>query len=232
MRIKPYYPVTRDIDGEDVALRIKRMTLEEWAAFDAVFQRVGTPTVLRFVARLPDGPEQEKDAAGAYVISFDTIVERRMAEFSSERRAEFEAAKAADEHVAQAFIVDTFERFVTVERGVIEERADGTEHSVTSGGDFLRVFGARQDVLLDVIALVRTENTLDARQKKASMSPHGSSPGSTAPAPARAGRRRATTAAPVGTAGSAATAGAGTTTTDPPSGSTAPSSPRGAPSVN
>lgn len=229
MKVRGYFPYSLTIDGDEVVLRLKRMTLEEWYAFNATFAKTAQPTILRFAGRQPDGPEQACDEQGTYLVPWEQIVEKRLGEMTAERRAEYDAAVEADEADARVFLTEVFARYVTVERGVIEELPDGTECSVTDGKDFLRVFGARGDVLGSVLAAVRTENTLDASQKKVSPSrvaSAGSSGARKAPGP-----RRATTAAPVGTEASAGNAAA-TATSPGPSGSMETSLPHGARSVN
>ena len=166
MKVLSYFPYTTTIDGNEIVLRIKRMTMEEWFEFDARFTKVGSPTILRFAARCPEGPEQARDAKGQYRTSFEQILERRLEEMPPDRRAEYEKAVAADEIEAKEFMLDIFDRFVTVERGLTEETSDQKEVSVTAGKDVLRLFGARKDVLTCVLEAVRNENTLDARQKK------------------------------------------------------------------
>jgi hypothetical protein len=229
VKVLSYFPVTLTIDGAAVAIRVKRMTHDEWFLYDHERQKAETPTLLRFVSRQPS--EQQKDAEGAYRIPFTEIIERRLQDMTPETREAYEAAVEADEEQARGFVVLVFERFVTVAGGLTEEGDDGVERSVTTGLDLLRIFGARADVLRQVLQAVQRENSLDADQKKAWSSPPASSPGSTAPKPGPRGRRRATTAGRAATKGSAGT-GAATPQPQGPSGSTATSSPPGAPSVN
>ena len=194
MKVKAFYPVTLVIDGEEICLRIKRMDLEEFSAFTTRFKAVGEPTYLRFISRASSGPEQEQDDKGEFVLPLEKIAEMRLDDMSQEKRVEYEAAVKADEAAAKEFLIYVHEEFVTVEKGLIEELADGSEKSVTEGIDFLRIFGARQDVLQQVLEAVRQENTLNADQKKALRSPVASSRSSTGRHRARAGRKRGTTA--------------------------------------
>lgn len=232
MKVKPYFPVPLTIDGEEVVLRIKRMTDDEFGWFAARYTKVATPTITRVVSRAPSGLEQERDEQGRYRLSFEQLCEQRLEAMAGEERDRFIALTAEDEKEARAFLREAFETFVTVERGLTEETLDGREVSITSGADLLRLFGARKDVLMTVLQAILNENTLDARQKKASSSPSASSTGSPALVKGRAGRRRATTAARAGTAASAAIGAATSTTPDASSGSTATSAPPGVPSVN
>lgn len=208
MKVGAFYPVTLIVDGEEIFLRIKRMNMEEHSEFSLRFAKVGKPTFVRFVSRSSSGPEQDQNDKGEYVISFEQLAENRLAEMSAPRRAEYETAMEADEAEAKKFLAYTLEQFVTVERGLIEELADGTEKSVSAGLDFLRIFGARRDVLQQILEAVRRENELDADQKKALKSPAASAPSSTGRRRARAGRKRGTTAKNAATAGSAGNGGA------------------------
>ena len=166
MLIKPYYPVTLTIDGDEVKLRIKRMTDDEFADFSEQHTRVMTPTIAKVTARASAGREQERDGQGHYRLSFESLCIERLETMEQEEREAFMGAVKKDEAEARTFIKYAFETFLTVESGVTEETADGTQVSVTKGLDFLRLFGARQDVLQHVLLAIRRENTLDASQKK------------------------------------------------------------------
>ena len=194
MKVKAFYPVTISVDGEEIFLRIKRMNMEEHSDFSISFAQVGTPTLSRFVSRASSGPEQEQDEKGEYVIPFEKIAENRLADMPPEKRAEYEAALKTDEQGAQEFLIYTCDQFVTVEKGLIEELPDGTERSITDGLDLLRIFGARQDVIQQILEAVRCENEMDAKQKKTWRSPAASSRSSTGRSRGRAGRKRGTTA--------------------------------------
>lgn len=203
MKVQAYYPVTITVDGEEIALRIKRMSMEEHSEFSIRFAKVGIPTYMRFVSRRNSGAEQERDDKGEYMIPFEKIAENRLNEMSTEKRAEYQAAAESDEAEAKKFLTYACEQFVTVERGLIEESADGTEQSVTEGLDLLRIFGARRDVIQRILEAVRCENELDVDQKKAWRSPADSSLSSTAPHLDQAGQKPETTAPPAETEDSA-----------------------------
>lgn len=196
MKVKSFYPVTLKIDGEEIVLRVKRMTLEEHSDFSIQFAKVGTPTYIRFVSRASSGPEQKRNSKGEYVLSFDKIAEKRLAEMKPEKKAEFDAATELDEVQAKEFLNYVCEQFITVERGLIEELTDGTEKSITSGLDFLRIFGARRDVLQQILEAVRGENEMNAEQKKTWRSPIDSSPSLNEQKKARAGPKRETIVKP------------------------------------
>ena len=158
MKVRQFYPVTLDVDGDDISLRVKRMTMEEHSEFSARLVKVGTPTYIRFVSRGNSESEQERNDDGEYVIPFEKIAEQKIREMTPEQRAELEEASAADEANAKEFLAWVLEQFVTVEKGLIEELSDGSERSVVEGLDFLRIFGARTDVLQSVLGAVRREN--------------------------------------------------------------------------
>ena len=187
MKVKSYYPVTLTIDGEEVKIRIKRMDLEESGDFSRALEKVGTPAHLRFVSRDANGPEQERKSDGFFVIPFDEIKDRKLLELTAERRVEYEVAEEEHEQSSRKFLLWMFETFVTVESGLTEEDAGGTERTVTDGLDFLRVFGGRLDVLQEVMTAVRLENSLDAAEKKALKSRTASPPFSAALEPAPLG---------------------------------------------
>ncbi len=225
MKVKAFYPVKLVIDGEEICLRIKRMDLEEFSDFSSRFKKVGEPTHLRFISRASSGPEQVQNDQGEYMVPLEKIAENRLADMTPEERAGYEAAVKADEAAAKEFLVYVHEEFVTVERGLIEEMADGTEQSVTAGIDLLRIFGARQDVLQQILEAVRQENTLNAEQKKTWRSPVASSRSSTGRRRGRAGRKQGTTAELAVTGGSAGNGDAAAQITLSGSTETLPSNP-------
>ena len=222
MKVRSYFPVTLTVDGEEISLRIKRMTMEEHSDFSTRLAKVGVPTYIRFVSRASSGPEQEQNEEGEYLISFEKIAEKRLGEMDAEKRAEYEAAAELDEKQAKEFLAYVAEQFVTVERGLIEETSEG-EKSVTSGLDFLRIFGARRDVLQQLLEAVRQENELDAEQKKTWRSLIVSSPSSGEQSPDPVGPKPETTAENAATGGSANREDA-TGKPNGPHGSTDPSS--------
>ncbi len=230
MKVQAFYPVTLTIDGEEIFLRIKRMNLEEHSDFSIRFARVGVPTLFRIVSRASSGPEQEKNDKGEYVIPFEKIAENRLAEMNPEARAEYDDAVEADEKLAKKFLTFACEQFVTVEKGLIEELPDGSEQSVTAGIDLLRIFGARQDVIQQILEAVRCENALNAEQKKTRRSPAASSRSSTGRRRGQAGRKRGTTAGLAVTGDSAGNGDAAAQKTSSGSMETSPSNP--VPSAN
>lgn len=208
MKVRGFFPVTLIIDGEEIVLRIKRMNMEEHSQFTGRFARVGTPTHVRFVSREITGPEQEQNDKGEYVVPFEQIAVKRLEALTPEDRLKYEARVQEDEAEAKEFLSWICETFVTVERGLIEETADGKEQTVTEGIDFLRIFGARRDVIQQVLEAVQRENELDVNQKKTWRSPIASSHSSKGRRRARAGKKRRTIVKPAEIADSPSKEGA------------------------
>jgi hypothetical protein len=203
MKVRQFHPFPLMVDGEEISLRIKRMDVDEYSEFRMRYVKVVTPTAMKYFSRAPTGPEQQQNDKGEYILPFEIIVEKRLEHMTMEKRAEYESSLMADEKEAKSFFCYMFDKFVKVEKGLIEEQADGTEVSVKEGLDLLRIFGARRDVLQQVFAAVREENEMDADQKKASRSPVVSSRTSTGRRRVRAGKKRGTTAKRVETGDSA-----------------------------
>ncbi len=202
MKVRSFYPVTLTVDGEEIALRVRRMDMTEHSDFSTRLAKVGIPTYIRFVSRASSGPEQEQNGKGDYAITFEKSAEKRLGEMDAEKRAEYEAAAELDEKQAKEFLAYVAEQFVTVVGGLIEETSEG-EKSVTSGTDFLRIFGARRDVLQQMLEAVRQENELNAEQKKTWRSLIASLPSSGEQSPDQAGPKPETTAENAATADSA-----------------------------
>jgi hypothetical protein len=206
VKVLSYFPVTITVDGEPIVIRIKRMNHAEWFAFELARRRAGTPTIARFVSRRPDEMARNPETQ-AFLESFESVCARRREGWTAEEHAAFDAAVEADEREAEGFLLETFDRYVTVERGLTEE-TDAGEVQVKTGLDLLRIFGARGDVLEEVLAAVWSENSLDAKKKAILQSQRASGSISTAPPPDPAGPRPATTVSPVETEASAGIAGA------------------------
>ena len=185
MKIKSYYPFKLEVDGEEVELRIKRMTLDEHGQFAARADKMGTPTAYRFVSRETSGPEQERkaDKKGnlVYVTDFATLAEQKIAALTGDELARYKKAEADDIKEGRETLAWILAQFVTVSKGLIEELDDGSENTISKGADLARLFGARVDVLLKILEAVRVLNTLSAEQKKSYKSPFVSSPTSTEP---------------------------------------------------
>ena len=164
--VSQFHPHKLKIDGELVELRIKRMNAEEHSEFSARAVKTGSPTWARFVSRATSGPEQEKDEKGKYKISLEALASQKVEAFTQEQRLELEAATAEDEVEAQGFLKWAFSSFVRVKSGLLEENEAGDQVAVKEGIDLLRIFGARNDVITEVLAAISLENELNSDEKK------------------------------------------------------------------
>ena len=71
MLVKSYYPFMLTIDGDEVVLRLKRLTVDEWSWFKHTRDHVRQPVILRYVSRGPD--QQATDAEGRYLVSLEAL---------------------------------------------------------------------------------------------------------------------------------------------------------------
>ncbi len=168
--VSTWMPHKITIDGEEVELRIKRMSVEEDIDFNGRARINSEQTFMRYVSRGTTAEEQETDEKGNFKLSLAQIFERHFQAFTPEKRAEFTAAVAADELKAQEFLKYTFSNFVRVAAGLIEQLEDGTQQTISEGIDVLRLFGARNDVLSEIVKAVRELNVLSPKKKEISKS--------------------------------------------------------------
>lgn len=144
-------------------MHVKRFDLDEFAKFDRDYRRVGDPPSNRMLlTRKPEGDEQEKDEQEKFKISLNTVAERRLAEMDVVARAAYEKQDAEDEKFSKQFLVDAISTYVTVPAGEVEDN----DEPVTTGAQLVRIFGARADVLRQLLQAIWTENTLSAAEKK------------------------------------------------------------------
>ncbi len=198
-----HYPHTFNLDGESVAIHIKRMTFEESQEFffrSAELEK----TVFKERVYRHQGAEQEKDEKGAYKISFEELCQQRLSEMSVEERAEIEAAQTARIKEQAEFMAECMKRYVIhVEPGLVDVHPDGSKHPVTNGEELLEIVGARRELHLQLYQAIFAENHLNAHQKKALQLLATSKPSSIQPKKDRVGRKRKTTAKSAGASGSA-----------------------------
>lgn len=218
--VKPYYVYTLPIDGEDVVFRIKRFNAGEALEFRALFKSIIEPFKLRYAIRRPD--EQDRDEQGAYLILADQIADRRLHEMNVDEHAEYERREEAAEQHARTAIATIIEQYLTIERGILEELPDGTQQSVTTGADFLRLYAGQWQLLGELAVQVAACNTLGTDQKKVLSVPVVSPDFS--PAPKARGRRPRTTATPA-VRGASVKNAAASETPAAPSGSTVVATP-------
>lgn len=147
---KQFFPFTVHIDDEPIPLRIKRMTVLQFEAFNAEFRAHahgrGAPT---------ETDNETPDAALARLT------------------AEVEYLKANAE-----WMLDVFEQYVSVAAGeLFDEDESGEQVEVTNGRQFAEMF-AGQDVLRTVLMQILLENALTEGQKKKLLSRSASPTGS------------------------------------------------------
>ena len=193
--IKRFYPVIFPVDGEDTALRIMRLSGDQYRAFENDFFRYGRHSSRR-VEKLKKTDDEQ-------------VAEQIFDEASRENEEAF------------AFYADAIGRYVTAEAGQIyDEDVDGKQVSVTEGADLLRLYGAKKGFVGDMLALIYGENRLEEKEKNAYRSLLGSgstSPDSAARTPTADGPSPAATATPAEPEGMTSSEGAtapSTPTTD------------------
>lgn len=227
--LKSFYPYPITLDGDEVVLRLKRFTDGDAQAFAPMWRAIMDEVKLRYAVRRADEMERGGEK-GEYLLSLNDIADRRIQEMTAEQRTAYRIEEEKAEEEARTLITEAIKRWVTVERGLSEETADGREQSLTTGEDFLRYYGGRWMLLSQIVANLAAKNAFGDDQKKVSSSPTDSA--SSSAAPKDRGRKRKMTAARAGTKASAKTAAASPPTPAEPSGSTATSSPPRVPSVN
>jgi hypothetical protein len=183
-------PYIVTIDGEPIRLHFTRMTVTEFETFEAFFTSYGK-------GRRPGETAPAEDAGWQAL-----------------------AQRAADYNVANAaWILDAFERYVTVEPGDLTYEGD----TVTSGSRFVELFIGQTKMLIEVLAALYMENKLTAQQKKTLQSLLASEAGSTSETPSANGGRPETTATNVESDLSAASGAVMAPPNDAGSGTPAPS---------
>lgn len=164
-----YYPATVPIDGYAINVRITRLTLDQWSAFSAGFQRIVDPHSARLVTMRMPGPEQETHGE-AFVVSAAEIRRRRLVEMTDDQRAAYERLMDEEEIFARSFLAESISRYVTVVPGQIEEVDDATQttRAITAGADIVRLYGARRSVLSALMDAILEQNTLSPAAKNGS----------------------------------------------------------------
>lgn len=98
------------------------------------------------------------------------------ARYGGARPESIDSEDPAYEREVRAWLESVYTAYVAVEPGEIVLEDEGRD--VTSGTDFLRLYGGRFDVLFEVLTALWLHNTLTADQKKAWRSRSGSANGS------------------------------------------------------
>lgn len=202
------FPITLPIDGRDIRFWIKRFDLGEYTAFIRDFNRVGRmgsrdqyrierarQPILDPVTRTP----ARRDAGDVLMETDDQVLARLDFEETAEQRATREQRDAEEEAFATEFLVRSLTEYVTCEAGQLSTARE----PVTTGAQILQAYGARQDVLQQLLQAIFSENCLPEAIKKKLASRPGSQPGSPASTPTAPGGGPDPIAAPAGERGSA-----------------------------
>lgn len=195
LKLASTYPARLVVDVDEtgtetaIEIRVKRLNEEEYAVFAADLATLNDPPSNTFTDVRHDD-EQAEAEGGGFVIPITEIRRRRLAAMDRETRARYDAADAADEAFAKAFLVRAISDFVSVPVDVLAI----DDVPVLTGRDLLRVFGAQVDLLRELMMTVWLENTLSTAQKKAWRSWSDSRRTSTGRPPAPTGPRPAPTA--------------------------------------
>ena len=140
----------------------------------------------------------------AFVIGDAEIRRRRLVEMTAAERAAYERQRDDDETFSAAFIAEMLTKHLRILPGQIveEDPETGEDHEITSGADFVRLYGARREVLGQALALLYRENTLSEAAKNGSSSPRASQTSSHAREPITTPERGPSPEAPAPNAGS------------------------------
>ena len=144
-------PVTLTIDGQAIEATITRFNTPGWAEFMRSFRRTQEPLSERQLQiRKPDEDWSVPDAE---------IRRRRLRDMDDTQRAEYERLAREDEAFALTFLVDTLSAHVTLKPGQVQIVDEDTEEvvDVTTGAEFVRAFGGRQDVLIEALRAIAAQ---------------------------------------------------------------------------
>jgi hypothetical protein len=139
-RVVRFFTVPFPIDGDEVRLRVARLSPDEFADYERNLFRFGRVGHRRTKALKAAGEDDEAQ-------------DRVIAQIDQER---------AEERVWHSEVID---RYLSVEPGELEDvAADGTAIPVTSGRDLVRLYG-QGDLVSSLIALIYGENKLKDSEK-------------------------------------------------------------------
>jgi hypothetical protein len=211
LHVSKSYPTTLIIDGERVAFRVRRLTIDEFTPFAYEFNRQGLIHEADELAHTR--------RAGEESLSERQIRAQRWRELSPEARHEQEQTVKAETERGNTFATESITAYITAEPNAVWDDDDNCW--VTAGADLVRVFGARPDVLRDLVVEIFLQNRLSEEEKKKLRLLRASATGSGDP-DSGAGAKPASTAASVEPGASASPAGASALPDENPSGSMAP----------
>lgn len=196
LRVSRQYPATVTIDGEPIRLQVKKLTIDEWGRFVHEFQRFGLIATQETLELEPRSGEE--------TLTPDEIRAKRYGALAPEQRAARDTEALVETTRGDAFAREAIEQYLTLEPEQIFDEDQKT--SLTTGADLVVHFGARIDVLRDLLAEIYVQNKLSAQEKKVWSSRRASPP--TSRAPEDPGERPASTAAPAPPAGTGTPAAA------------------------
>lgn len=156
IRVSNFHKTFIVVDGESVNLKIKRLTVDENTAFQRNFNTYNKLKRGSELA-LQRGPDEE-------ALSAAEIDAKRFFLATDEERARLLEREAKDSAEGNAFVISAIAEYVTAEPGQIVDEDSGQD--VTAGADLVRFFGARNDVLIDMLVSIHLENTLSEQKKR------------------------------------------------------------------
>lgn len=186
-----FFPVTLEVDGRALQLRVKRFALKERIAFLRDFNRVNT---MAMKDKLLLDKHRQTDAEGKPEADGVVVARLELEQAADVREARY-ARDAEEETFAVDFLIRSITDYVTALPGQVYREADPAT-SLTAGEDLLGVYGNREDVLQGMLASIYLENCLSEEIKKKLKAPPASAPSSTAAIPTAAGDAPAPTAPP------------------------------------
>lgn len=135
LRVFSYFPTTVDIDGEIAPIRIKRLEPLEMLEFRRELKRTGQPAA--------PAPADE----------------------TSEQTALREQLELALAKAALAFNRQAITDYITVEPGHIVWGEGGDEVPVDTGAALFRLYGAREEIVRQLLFAIAIENEFSPAQK-------------------------------------------------------------------
>ncbi len=156
LRVSKNYKATLHIDSEPVKFLIRKLTVEQYTEFAQEFQRLGKMNVGENLDARP--------RAGEDGLTAEEIQGKRYHELSVEARAALDKAERDEAARGNTFAVDSITSYVVAEPGQIFDEDE--ERELTSGEDMVRHYGARPDVLRDLVGEIFLQNRLSEEDKK------------------------------------------------------------------
>lgn len=156
LRVSKTYKSTLHIDDEPVRLVIKKLSQDEFTDFSHEFDRLGKIHTAEQLDLRPRAGEED--------LTREQIEAKRYFEMSAEERTKFEADDKAEAARSNEWARAVIVQYVSAEPGQIYDEDENRE--LTSGEDLVRHFGARPDVLRDLVGEIFLVNRLSDEDKK------------------------------------------------------------------